>query len=104
NCGAADQSVADYRELRKQWKDKGVAFMMMNSAGTDDLKSVRATAEKNALDFPIMLDNTQLIAEGLKISKAGEVVVLDPAKMTIAYRGPVSSHIGMTLDQVVAGK
>lgn len=104
SCSATDSAVANLRELRSEWQDKDVAFMMMNSSTKDKLKSIRKTADKKGLDFPILLDESQLVAETLNITKAGEVVVLDPATQNIVYRGPVHDHIGMALKDILAGK
>ena len=102
NCETSESAVAQLRELRSQWADKDVAFLMMNSAG-DDLASIRQTVAAQNLDFPVMLDTSQLVAQTLNISKAGEVVVLDPARLTVLYRGPVHEHIEMTLTSAKSG-
>jgi len=102
NCATSESAVTQLRELRSQWTDKDVAFLMMNSAG-DDLASIRQTVAAQNLDFPVMLDTSQLVAQTLNISKAGEVVVLDPARLTVLYRGPVHEHIGMTLTSAKSG-
>src|SRR5690606_20040686 len=41
---------------------------------------------------------------GLNITRAGEVVIIDTATRNLVYRGPVHHHIGMMLDDVLAGK
>ncbi|MGQ9426337.1 redoxin domain-containing protein [Gilvimarinus sp. F26214L] len=104
SCSATDTAIADLRELRSKWEDKDVAFLMLNASAKDSLKSIRKTAEKKELDFPILLDDSQLVAETLNITKAGEVIVLDPATQNLVYRGPVHEHIGMALDGILSGK
>lgn len=96
SCAAADASVAQLRELRSEWEGKNVAFLMINSA-KDDAQSIRANAQAKNLDFPILMDSSQLVADTLNISKAGEVLVLDPERLTVLYRGPVHEHLGQTL-------
>lgn len=96
SCAAADASVAQLRELRTEWEGKNVAFLMINST-KDDAQSIRANAEAKNLDFPILMDSSQLVADTLNISKAGEVLVLDPERLTVLYRGPVHEHLGQTL-------
>jgi peroxiredoxin len=103
SCKSADAQVAQLRKLRDQWQDKDVAFFMMNSVAGEDRASLIKTAQAKSIDFPILDDSSQLIAEELGITKAGQVVVLDPERMTINYRGPVDSQIGKTLQHIVAG-
>lgn len=102
SCAAANSSVSQLRELRTEWEDKNVAFLMINSA-QDDVAAIRDTATEQNLDFPIMLDSSQLVAETLHIDKAGEVVVLDPQSLTVLYRGPVHEHIADALAADAAG-
>ncbi|MCW8194567.1 redoxin domain-containing protein [Proteobacteria bacterium 005FR1] len=103
DCRSADAQVAELRKLREQWQGKDVAFFMMNSVADQDRASLIKTAQAKSIDFPILDDSSQLIAEKLGITKAGQVVVLDPEQMTINYRGPVDSQLSSTLKNIVAG-
>ncbi len=76
-----------YRLLRTTWEREGVTFLAINSSASDSLQEVRSMAEAYNLDMPILLDETQLVAESLQISKAGELLVLDPTRSQILYRG-----------------
>jgi mono/diheme cytochrome c family protein len=75
----------------------------MNSVADEDRASLIKTADAKSIDFPILDDSSQLIAEKLGITRAGQVVVLDPEQMTINYRGPVGSQLSKTLQNIVAG-
>lgn len=103
NCKSADADVAQLRKLREKWQGKDVAFYMMNSVADENRASLIKTAQTKSLDFPILDDSAQLIAEELGITKAGQVVVIDPEQMTINYRGPVHSQIGKALENILAG-
>lgn len=102
SCAASSAALVKFNELRSQWEGKNVAFLLMNSA-QDDLASVRETAKAANIDLPILMDGSQLVAETLKISKAGEVLVLDPERLTVLYRGPVDGHVAETLTSEQAG-
>lgn len=101
-CSGSVEAVSGLRELRSQWDEKNVAFLMINSA-KDDLASIREASEVQNLDFPIMLDSSQLVADTLSISKAGEVLVLDPENLTVLYRGPVHEHLVTILNNEMNG-
>ena len=49
-----------------------------------------------------LMDDTQLVGELLDISHAGEVIVLDPQRFTIMFRGPVGAELNKALVQVAA--
>ena len=83
-----------YKLLRTTWEDRGFEFLMMNSSPGDDLDSVRRTAAAYDIDFPILLDESQLVAETLRITDAGEVLVLDPRSRRLLYRGPLTAASG----------
>ncbi len=102
DCSSSVGAVSALRELRAQWEGKNVAFLMVNSA-KDDLASIREASKAQNLDFPIMLDSSQLVADTLGINKAGEVLVLDPERLTVLYRGPVHENIVTALNNDLSG-
>ncbi len=102
SCSSSTASLSQLREMRSEWEEKNVAFLMINSA-QDDLASIREASKSQNLDFPIMLDSSQLVADTLNISKVGEVLVLDPERLTVLYRGPLDEHIVSTLDNELSG-
>jgi peroxiredoxin len=103
SCQNNAKVVAEFSALRDKWTDKGIAFALMNSSANDDLESIRQAAHQQKLDLPVMVDHAQLVAETVSIAKAGEVVILDPERYNILYRGPVHDHINMMLNDILAG-
>jgi hypothetical protein len=53
--------------------------------------------------MPILFDYEQLVGEELGITRAAEVIVIDPRGWTIAYRGPVDGAKA-AVDALVAGQ
>ncbi|MSR12904.1 MAG: hypothetical protein EXR84_14170 [Gammaproteobacteria bacterium] len=62
-------------------------FLGINSAANDSLDEIRNMAQLHNFDLPILLDDSQLVAEGLGLTKAGELVVLEPNRFQVLYRG-----------------
>lgn len=83
-----------YKTMRTQWEKKGVKFLMLNAENGDSLETIRKNASLYDVDFPIMKDETQLVAESLNISKPGEVLVVNPTSMKVLYRGPLDRPQG----------
>ena len=75
-CEENINKLPKYRLLRTTWEEQGITLLAMNSAGEDDLSATRQMDELYKFDLPILLDDSQLVAESLGITKAGEVVVL----------------------------
>ena len=89
SCQDNVDQLPKYKLLRTLWKKQGVKFLMLNASKDDNLDSIRRAASVYDIDFPIMHDDTQLVAESLKIAKAGEILVVNPQTMRLAYRGPL---------------
>jgi len=96
SCAASQAAATKLQDLRTEWEAKKVSLLMINSA-QDDLTAIRKTAKDQGIDLPILLDSSQLVAETLNITKAGEVLVLDPKNLSVLYRGPFGDHLTATL-------
>jgi len=106
-CTDNQQNIARYKQLRTNWNHRGVSFLMLNSSVQDDRAGIRAEEAVWNYDFPIMDDETQLVADAIGVTKAGEVVVIDPVRMNVLYRGPMPPQparapLGEVLEAIVA--
>ncbi|MDO8908480.1 MAG: redoxin domain-containing protein [Pseudohongiella sp.] len=106
-CTANQENIARYKQLRTNWDHRGVTFVMLNSDNKDDRAGIRAEEAIWNYDFPILDDETQLVAESLGITHAGQVVVVDPVRMNVLYRGPLPAQpanapLGQALTAIVA--
>ena len=77
----------------------------INSDASDSLADVRLVDNLHNFDIPILLDDSQLVAESLGLSKAGEIVVLKPLGGQILYRGgldtdPVRARPALNIESV----
>ncbi len=88
SCITNQELFGEYRIQQTKWDNEQISFVMMNSSINDNSASVRRWKNSYNPDMPILIDDTQLVAELLGITKAGEIVVLDPNNMSILYRGP----------------
>lgn len=91
-CVANYNDNFKYKLLETDYEDEGVSYFMLNVAG-ESRDAVRQEAETFDYEWPVLIDSSQLVAESLGITKAGEVVVIDPQRMQVLYRGPVQSGV-----------
>ena len=74
----------------------------------DDRDAVAAKVKGSSI--PVLLDDTHLVSESLQLTRAGEVLVIDPKGWKIAYRGPLdkakagNALLTGALDSVLAGQ
>ncbi len=103
DCQENIEKLPKYRLLRTTWERQGVSFLAINSAAGDSLADVRLMDELHNFDLPILLDDSQLVAESLGLRKAGEIVVLEPTRSQVLYRGgldidPIRARPGLNIE------
>ncbi|MCH7671224.1 MAG: redoxin domain-containing protein [Proteobacteria bacterium] len=102
SCASIGSSLSSLQALQTQWRDQGIAFALINSSAESDLAVIRSAKADIDLQLPLLLDSGQLVSETLQLTKAGEVAILDPERLTLIYRGPVASAAA-TLAAEIAG-
>ncbi len=91
-CPIVRNALTDYKDLRDEYAQQGVHFLMLNSNLQDQRSTILAEAQKYGIDMPILHDETQLIGESLNLIRTAEVLVIDPKTWEIAYRGPINDR------------
>jgi hypothetical protein len=86
-------SVPQLRAIRDQYADQGVQFFMLNPQPQDNRATIVAEAADFGYDFPILIDETQLIAESLGVDRTSEVFIINPQTQEVVYRGPVDDRL-----------
>ncbi|MBL4672020.1 MAG: redoxin family protein [Arenicella sp.] len=117
-CQIVRSNLEDLRAISNDYADQGVEILMLNANMQDTRATIVAEAKEWGNDFAIMKDRTQIIARSLKLSRTGEVLVIDPRNWQVVYRGPLSDRVDFerqknkadkryvrdTLDALIAGK
>ena len=71
NSRPVNTKLADIKNLRDKYAPQSVAFLMINSNVPESRDQVAAAAEKQGIDLPILIDETQLIGESLGLRNNG---------------------------------
>lgn len=103
SCASIDSAIAQMQTLQASWTDQDVAFALINSSTESDIAVIRAAREKHGVNLPLLIDDGQVVSETLSLSKAGEVAILDPERLTILYRGPALGQVTQVLNSEKAG-
>lgn len=117
-CQVLRSNLPDYQALLKDYGKRGVHIMMLNANIQDTRDNIASESAEWGFDFPILKDDTQLIARSLKINRTAEVLVIDPRNWEVVYRGPMSDRVDFerqkdnasktyvrdTLDQLLVGE
>ena len=92
-CPIARNAVPVVNALAAEFEPQGVRFLGLNANPQDDRAAVAREVEEYGLRFPVLLDETQLVAEALGVTRTAEVLVIEPRSWRLLYRGPVDDRM-----------
>jgi peroxiredoxin len=101
-CPIVRNGVHALRALRDEFESRDVAFFMLNPQMQDDRASILEEANDFGYDFPILVDDAQLVAESLGVDRTAEAFLIDPKTMTVRYRGPIDDRLDYESQKPVA--
>jgi len=103
SCQSIETSVSQFKSLQSEFAEQQVAFALINSVGEANVDRLNSELIALELDSSILIDNGQLVSETLSLSKAGELVILDPERLTLLYRGSISDSATSVLNTELDG-
>ena len=92
-CPIVRNSVPELRAIRDDYSDRDVQFFMLNPQSQDTRDSINAEAADFGYDFPILVDETQLIAESMGVDRTSETFIINPETREVIYRGPIDDRL-----------
>jgi len=87
------RAAADLTDLSEQFADRNVGFFMIDSSGETDKAIIAETAADADASVPVLVDDTQLVAKELGLTRAAETVIIDPANKEIVFRGALNNRL-----------
>lgn len=89
------QALADQNTAR-------AAFFLLNPVAADTRQSIAADAVEHGYPFPVLVDEAQLVAESLGLTRLAEVIVIDAKRQTLVYRGSLPADAEAVREVLVA--
>jgi hypothetical protein len=116
-CPLAAKYLPVLQKLERDYRDKGVQFVAVNSGPNDTIAEMAAQAVEQGIEFPFVKDIDCKVADALGVTRTPECAVLD-AKRTLRYRGriddqhrpggqrpePTRKDLVEALDAILAGR
>ena len=93
-CPIARIATPSYRQVRSEFSDQNVEFLMFNSNIQDNPARIAKEAEEFKIDFPILKDTDQELAKALGVERTAEVFIINPKNRDVLYRGPINDQLG----------
>ena len=88
---AIHDAAAEIKALQASFAAKEVPVLLLNSNPANNRDTIAAEMASLGLDIPVMLDDTQLVGEGLGISHVAQALVIQPKTRKVVYSGPISA-------------
>ncbi len=92
-CPIVRNALPTLEEVRDEYEEKGVKFFLINANIQDNRENIAQETQDFDIDFPILIDEDQLVAEALQIERTAEAILVDPETWEILYRGPVDDRL-----------
>ena len=95
SCQFMPAMLAEYDDIVSEFSSNGIEFLLIDSEGLG-----RETLASLSLNVPILEDSGQLVSESLGFENSGEVLMLNPERLSLYFRGPVSSDLRTSLSSM----
>jgi peroxiredoxin len=93
DCPIVRQDAAELKELMAEYGPRGVRFLGLDAAPHDTRAGVLEETRELELDLPVLLDETQCVAEMLALTRTAEALVLAGPERRLRWRGPLSDRM-----------
>ncbi|MEX0964369.1 MAG: hypothetical protein WDZ52_10080 [Pseudohongiellaceae bacterium] len=98
SCNSLTDSVGLLSDLSDKYAGQDVEFLLLDASGAD-----RAQAVGWDMPLPLLSDAAQLVTAALKIQQGGEVLIFNPERLSLFYRGGANESVDETLQTVLTG-
>lgn len=100
---AVQAALPEFAQLAERFADQNLKFFLINPMANLNRDAVHAEMQNLGLEIPVLMDDSQLVAETLGIERTAEVLIYDPESFVISYRGSVDDALTEALEAVANG-
>ena len=86
-CAKDDSVLLELASLQQRFRGEAVSFQVVVPDPDESRQSLKRLAARLETDLPFLLDSSQLITDALSFTRCGEILVVDPARLEVVYRG-----------------
>jgi peroxiredoxin len=112
-CPVSNDYNSRMEKLYNVYKEKGIAFLGINSNKAESVNRIKEHAADNSLTFPILKDEKNIIADKFEASVTPEIYVLN-SNFNVLYHGRidnardeseiVNKDLENALNEILSGK
>lgn len=103
-CPLVQKRIPELKRLRDTYEGQGILFAMINANPQDERAEIEKEAEEFGIDIPILLDESQAVAEMLGAKRTAEAFLYDAKSKKIVYRGAIDDRFSYQKEKPQASK
>ena len=100
---AVQAALPEFAQLAERFANQGLKFFLINPMANLNRDAVHAEMQSLGLEIPVLMDDSQLVAETLGIERTAEVLIYDPERFVVSYRGSVDDSLTEALEAAANG-
>ncbi|NOT29791.1 MAG: redoxin domain-containing protein [Planctomycetes bacterium] len=94
DCPIVRQDARELQKLATEFAPRGVRFLGLDPAPQDERASIAEEVAELELTLPILVDETQCVAEMLGLTRTAEALVISTKGWRLLWRGPLDDRLG----------
>ena len=98
DSAVATVALEKLKVLRDKYAQRQIEFLMIDPFPGDSRHVISSALGRNAGEIPVLVDSAQLVSKSMGVVSSGEVLVIDPARLVLLYRGAIDSRTGEELE------
>lgn len=99
---ASEEALPELISLARRYQGAPVRFMALVPDATETRASLSDLAQSLGTDIPFLLDDSQLISDSLGVKESAEVLIIDPVREAMLYRGGIGLYNDHPMQQALA--
>lgn len=102
NSAPSKEALPELISLSRRYQGAPVQFMALVADSAESRVSLSELTESLGTDLPFLLDDSQLVSDALDIKEASEVLIIDPVREQMLYRGGIGLYNNDPMQQALA--
>ncbi len=92
-CPLVRKRIPELKRLRGGYEKRGIRMIFLNANLQDTRDGIREEAKTFEMDFPILIDEAQVMARKLGLTRTAEALLVDAKTKKIVYRGSIDDRL-----------
>jgi hypothetical protein len=93
NCDSTLEQIRNIQLLKNKYPLKSIAFFLINSDLNQNRQLLISLSDKYKSDIPILLDDSQIVAQALGINFVNETIILNTKNWKVIFHGAANPEL-----------